>query len=53
MQDHAVFRPEIEMPDPQPCIDQCDQLLHLRLGSFRHLDVERAGDMQRFEPGHP
>jgi hypothetical protein len=53
MQHDAVFRPEIEVPDPQPRIDQRDQLLHLGLRTLRHLDVERAGDVQRFQPGHP
>src|ERR1700693_727619 len=49
----AVLGPQIEMPDPHLLVDQRDQLLHHRATALRHLELERAGQMQGLDVVHP
>src|SRR5262245_65967079 len=49
----SVLAPEIEMADPHLLVDQSGQELHLGAAAFRRLDLERAGQMQRFDIVHP
>ncbi len=50
----VLARPEIEMPHPHLRIDAADEFDDLRAPTLGHLEIEGAGQMQRFhviEPG--
>jgi hypothetical protein len=49
----SVLAPEIKMPDPHLLVNQRGQELHLGAAALRRLDLERAGEMQRFDVVHP
>src|ERR1700730_10349547 len=51
--DDAVIDPDIEMSDPELFIDERRELDHFRAPAVRHLELERAGKMQRLDVGHP
>src|SRR6185312_13343811 len=50
---HALVRPQVEMPDPKLFVDDRQELQYLDPAVVRHLEIERAGEMQRFKLGHP
>src|ERR1019366_1633756 len=51
--DHAVFRPNVEMPDPKLFIDERDKRGKIHEARRRNLEVEGAGDMQGLHIGEP
>ena len=51
--DHMLLLPQVEMPHQHLSVDVRKKLHHLGDANVGHLDVERAGDMQRFAVLHP